>query len=318
MIQETISSLISSIFGIAKESRMAESVTFFVYDVLKIIFLLFLMIAVIGYFRTFVSNEKIRKMLSGKRLGMGNVIASVFGAITPFCSCSSIPFFMGFIKAGVPLGVAFSFLVTSPLVNEYVAVIMFATFGWKIAAAYVFFGIAIGVVTGLVLGKMNMEKYIEAEFRTLDYPKDRKYRNPKERLVFGLKEAVKITKSIWLWVIMGVGLGAVLHGFVPANALQNFIAKGGIFSVPLAVLVGIPLYANCAAIIPIAVVLFQKGIPLGTTLAFMMATAALSLPEAVILRRIMKLKLIAVFFAVVAAGIAVIGYLFNILQNYLI
>lgn len=320
MIEELINTWIANLLKVSADSKLAESLTFFVYDSIKIILLMFVMIAIIGYLRSYVSERKIKSMLSGRKLGVGNFFASLFGAITPFCSCSSIPFFMSFNKAGIPLGVSFSFLITSPLVNEYVAVLMFATFGWKIAAAYVAAGILIGIAAGMVIGNMNMENEIEKEFKSINNNagKEKTYKSQKERMLFGLNEAKNITKSMWSWVLLGVGVGAVLHGFVPTELVHSIITKGGALSVPIAALIGVPLYANCAAIVPIALVLFQKGIPLGTALAFMMATAALSLPEALILRRVMKLKLILVFFGVVTAGIILLGYMFNFLQGFLI
>jgi uncharacterized membrane protein YraQ (UPF0718 family) len=320
LIEQLINSGIVSLLSISKESKLAESLTFFIYDTIKILFLLLIMISLIGYLRTYVSQKKIKEMLSGKKLGIGNIFASIFGAITPFCSCSSIPFFMGFTKAGIPLGVSLSFLITSPLVNEYLAVIMLATLGWKITVAYIIAGILIGVVSGIIIGKMNLENEIEKEFQSIknNNIKEKIYSNQRERLKFGINEAISITKSIWLWVLAGVGIGAILHGYVPQEFLRSLINKGGMLSVPIATLIGVPLYANCAAIVPIAVVLLEKGVPLGTALSFMMAIAALSLPEAIILRRVMKLKLIAVFFGIVTIGIIILGYLFNFLQPFLI
>lgn len=318
MVEELIKSGIANLLNIELESKLAESLTFFIYDSIKIIILLFIMIAIIGYLRTYISQKKMKSLLS-KRLGISNFFASMFGALTPFCSCSSIPFYMGFIKAGVPLGVAFSFLITSPLVNEYVAVIMLATFGWKITLAYIIAGILIGVIAGLVIGRLGMEKYIEKDFHPANNKdKEKVYKTQKEKIKFGIDESITIIKKLWLWVLVGVGIGALIHGFVPENFVQTVIEKGGIFSVPIAVILGVPLYANCAAIIPIALVLFEKGFPLGTALAFMMATAALSLPEAIILRKVMKLKLIVVFFGIVTIGIVLLGYAFNFLTQFLI
>ena len=319
MIEKFVNTILSTILNLPKESKLVETLTFFIYDSIKILLLLFLMILIIGYLRTYLSQKKLRSFLSSKP-GVANFFASLFGAVTPFCSCSSIPFFMSFIKAGVPLGVAFSFLITSPLVNEYVAVLLFATFGWKVAVSYVIAGMLIGITAGLVLGKMKLEKHIEKEFRAINNPKltETKFKSQKQRFLFGLTEAKNITKNIWGWILVGVAIGAVLHGYIPEELLHSYISKVGIFGVPIAVLIGVPLYANCAGIVPIALVLFQKGIPLGTALAFMMATAALSLPEAVILRRIMKLKLIAIFYGVVTIGIIILGYSFNFLQRFLI
>ena len=314
MLQEFVDWLVYTIFNLQKESRLAESLNFFVYDSIKILFLLFVMILVIGILRSYISTKTIRKHLTGKRAGIGNVLASMFGAITPFCSCSSIPIFIGFIEAGIPLGIAFSFLITSPLVNEYMTVIMFGVFGWKITLYYILAGILIGVISGLILGKMNLEKNMVKDIAIQAQKlSEKRYKNFKERINFGYNEATSIVKKVWPYVLIGVGLGAILHGYIPKEFLQNLVSKTGFFSVPIATLIGVPLYANCAAIIPIALVLVQKGIPLGTAMAFMMATAALSLPEAVILRRVMNLKLIGIFFGIVAASIVVIGYLFNVL-----
>ena len=317
MIEELINKTIANILNIPLDSKIAESLTFFIYDSIKIMLLLFIMIALIGYLRSYIPQKKIKELLSKSKLGIGNLFASMFGALTPFCSCSSIPFFMGFIRAGVPLGITFSFLITSPLVNEYVAVIMLATFGWKIALAYIISGILIGVISGLILGKLRLEKHIEKEFKNNNNTQEKEFQNQKERIIFGLNEAKDITKKMWLWILVGVGIGALIHGFIPETFIRNVIGKGGLLSVPIATIIGIPLYANCAAIIPVALVLFEKGFPLGTALSFMMATAALSLPEAVILRKVMKLKLIIVFFSIVAVGIVAIGYFFNFLAPLL-
>ncbi len=309
-----VEQFLSEAFGRFFSERVAESVSFFVYDSIKIILLLFFMITAVGYLRTYVSEEKIRRILSGKKAGIGNFFASIFGAITPFCSCSSIPFYMSFLKAGVPLGVSLSFLITSPLVNEYVAVIMLATFGWKITLAYIISGIVIGMFSGMIMGRFRMEKYLEKGFvPTAKSCKKSMKKNNLARLRFGLDEAKCIVKDLWYWILIGVGIGALIHGFVPSELIHSAISRLSYFAVPIAVLLGIPLYANCAAIIPVALVLFEKGIPLGTALAFMMATAALSLPEAIILRRVMKLKMILIFFSIVGLAIMITGYVFNIL-----
>ena len=312
MIEEIIYNQLNNVFS----EKVSESLSFFIYDTVKIMILLFLMIMAIGYLRTYVSQKKIKELLS-KKGGLSNLFASLFGALTPFCSCSSIPFFMGFIRAGVPLGVTFSFLITSPLVNEYVAVIMLATFGWKIALLYVISGILIGVVAGSVIGKMKLNGEIEKEFHAQNNLKEVEYTSQKQRLRFGYTESIDILKKMWLWIIVGVGLGALIHGFVPEQFVQDILARGGFLAVPIATIIGVPLYANCAAIIPVALVLFEKGFPLGTALSFMMATAALSLPEAIILRKVIKLKLIAIFFGIVTLSIIFIGYMFNFIMPYL-
>jgi len=308
-----------SLIGLDSNLRWAESLNFFVYDSVKIILLLFFMIWVIWFLRTYLSQEKVKKWVGHTKYGSGNLIASLFGAITPFCSCSSIPIFLSFLEAGVPLGVTFSFLITSPLVNEYLVVLMLGFFGWKITVAYVISGILIGAISGIILGKLKLEKHLVKDLisSARKVKKEIKYDGFKKRISFGLDEAISITKKIWLWVLVGVGIGAAIHNYVPQEFIRAAIDKTGILAVPFAVLLGVPMYGSCAAIVPIALVLFQKGVPLGTALAFMMATAALSLPEAIILRRAMKLKLILIFFGVVTLAIIFTGYLFNVFQGIL-
>jgi uncharacterized protein len=320
MYEVIIDKFLNGLLGLDPVSRLYETLNFFIYDSIKILFLLFFMIAFIGFFRTFVSQQKVRKWLVGKKKGVGNVLASIFGTVTPFCSCSSIPLFLSFLKAGIPLGITFSFLITSPLVNEYLVVLMLGFFGWKITLAYIASGILVGVVSGLILGKMKLEKHLVKEFviSKNNSQEEKSVVGFKNRLYFGLDEAWSIVRKLWAWILFGVGIGAVIHNYVPSELIQSWIGAGGIFTVPLATILGVPLYGGCAAIVPIAVVLFQKGIPLGTVLAFMMAISALSFPEAVILRRAMKLKLIAIFFGVVTVAIILIGYLFNVLQMFLV
>ncbi len=289
-----------------------EIFEFFVYDTVKIILLLYIMIFLIGILRTYIPQHKMREWLSRKKFGLSYVFAALFGAVTPFCSCSSIPIFISFIRAGVPLGVTFSFLVTSPLINEYLVVLMLGFFGLKITIAYVLFGLMLGMASGVIISKLDVNKYIVEDLRfNADEIREEKFTNFRERFGYGSSEASSIVKKLWLWVVVGVGIGALIHNFIPQELIEGAINRAGIFSVPIAVLIGVPIYANCGAIVPIAVALFQKGVPLGTSLAFMMATAALSLPEAVILRRALKLPLIAIFFGIVAAGIVMMGYLFN-------
>jgi uncharacterized membrane protein YraQ (UPF0718 family) len=300
--------------------KSAQAMNFFIYDSVKIILLLFVMIFAIGFLRTYIPQERVKSWLSGKKRGGGNVMASMFGAVTPFCSCSSIPIFLGFLEAGIPLGVTFSFLITSPLVNEYLAVLMLGFFGWKITLAYVVSGVLIGVFSGLILGTMRLDKHLVTDIFALNSKDEEEvqYYEVKDRLAFGLNESTSIIRKLWIWVLVGVGIGAVIHNYVPEEVIHGIISRGGVFSVPIATILGVPIYGSCAAIVPIAVVLFQKGVPLGTALAFMMATVALSLPEAVILRRAMKLRLILIFFGVTTLAIIFIGYLFNILQNLMI
>lgn len=319
MLQLAVDWLIYSVFKFDHNSRLISAVNFFIYDSIKILLLLFVMISAIGFLRSFISEQKIESWIKGKK-GWGNLLACIFGAVTPFCSCSSIPIFISFLKTGIPLGVTFSFLITSPLINEYLVVLMFGFFGWKITLAYVISGIVIGWICGIILGKMNLEKYLEKDIITKNIPveKDRKYKGFKLRIMFGITEAVLIIEKLWIWILVGVGLGALIHNYVPQEAVQFIVSKTGFFSVPIATLIGVPMYGSCAAIVPIAVVLFQKGFPLGTALAFMMAVAALSLPEAIMLKRAMKLKLIVIFFCITALGIIFTGYLFNLLQRILV
>jgi uncharacterized protein len=307
-----------SVLRLPHDTLRAEAVSFFIYDSLKILILLFVMIAAIGFLRTFLPHEKIKGWLE-KKTGWGNFLAALFGAITPFCSCSSIPIFLGFIKAGIPLGITFSFLITSPLINEYLVVVMLGFFGWKITAVYILSGMLLGTACGMLLGKMKLEVHLVSDIRPADgpveaYPLSTSFGS---RIAFGFSEAISVIKKLWLWILIGVGIGAFIHNYVPETAIQNMIAKTGVFSVPLATLIGVPMYGSCAAIVPVAVVLFQKGVPLGTALAFMMAISALSLPEAVMLRRAMKLPLIMIFFGITTAGIILTGYLINALQPFL-
>lgn len=310
--------LVYDVLRLSADSRLGQILNFFVYDVVKILLLLFGLIFVIGVARTFLSETTIRRWV-GRRGMMGYVFAAVFGAVTPFCSCSSIPIFFGFLKAGVPLGPAFSFLITSPLINEYLVVLMAGCFGWKIALAYLAGGLLIGTCAGVVLGRMNLERFLTDDFRqdVAETPEQR-FSGLGSRLAFGLREAVNIVRKIWIWVVAGVAIGAWIHNGVPAEMIQGVVAKTGPFSVLIAVALGVPMYGSCSAIVPVAVVLFQKGIPLGTALAFLMAVSALSLPEAIMLRRAMRLPLILLFFAVTSLAIVITGYVFNILQPVLI
>ena len=289
------------------------AVKFFIYDSIKILLLLFVLIWVIGFIRTYLPQATIKRWME-KRGGVGNFAASLFGAVTPFCSCSSIPLFLGFLEAGIPLGVSFSFLIASPLINEYLVVLMLGFFGWKITVLYVASGLLIGTLSGIILGKMKLEKYLVEDLIGKNGGENGRGEDLGfiSRIRFGYRESISIIEKIWVWVLVGVGIGALIHNYIPEEAIHAAIGKAGLFSVPIAVLLGVPMYGSCAAIVPIAVVLFQKGIPLGTALAFMMAVAALSLPDAVILKRAMKMKLIALFFSITTLAIILTGYLFNL------
>lgn len=318
MLRLAVDWFVYSVLRLPPGAVWAEALDFFIYDSVKILLLLFVMIAVIGFARTYLPHEKVKGWI-GEKKGWGNFFASLFGAVTPFCSCSSIPLFLSFVKAGIPLGITFSFLVTSPLINEYLVILMLGFFGWKITLAYIVSGMAIGIGCGIILGKMKLEIHLVEDMlpQSSSELENTSYRGFKDRVAFGAREAVLILKKLWIWVLAGVGIGAAIHNYVPEQAIQAIIGKTGYFSVPIATLLGVPLYGSCAAIVPIAVVLFQKGVPLGTALSFMMAVSSLSLPEAVMLRRAMKLPLIAIFFGITTAGIIFTGYLFNLLQTIL-
>ena len=312
MFKNIIDYIIYNLLGL--EGKFADTLFFFSYESIKILFLILLVVFVISFLRTFLSSEKINKFLSKGKFGLSNFVASIFGAVTPFCSCSSIPLFIGFIKGGIPTGVAFSFLITSPMVNEIVLVLMFGTFGWKIAVTYALFGILMGTVFGVVLGKMNMDKQVlidKFEGRGTDSYVPKTWQ---KKLNYAWKESLKTFKKLFWFVLLGMAIGAIINGYVPPEFFEKFVGNFGIFSVPLAVLVGIPIYAGCSTLVPIVYAIAVKGIPLGTALAFMMSIAGLSLPEAIILKRVMSMKLLAIYFGVVTIGIVVIGLLFNLLM----
>lgn len=320
MLQLIVDWFVYEVLRLPSSSKLAGVINFFLYDAIKIMLLLFAMITVIGFLRTFLPQRKVKGWLT-KSKGSGNLFASLFGAVTPFCSCSSIPIFLSFLEAGIPLGIAFSFLIASPLINEYLVVLMLGFFGWKITLAYVISGVAISVASGIVLGKMVLERYLVKDIVSPDIDvlsNGARYRGFKDRILFGVNEAGSIVRKLWGWVLVGVGIGALIHNYIPQESVQRLVGKTGIFSVPVATLIGVPLYGSCAAILPVAIVLFQKGFPLGTALAFMMAVSALSLPEAIMLRRAMKLKLIAIFFGITTLAIILTGYMFNLLQKILI
>ena len=310
--------IVGSILGLDPASKLAQSLNFLIADTVKIYVLIFIVINFVGLLRTFVDQQKIKRSLQNARFGLGYLGAAIFGAVTPFCSCSSIPLFLGFIEAGISPGIAFAFLATSPLVNEIVLVLMGGMFGWHVALIYAGAGILLGIGTGILIDKLNLGKEIILKAGTYsDNPFKTRQKNLKlkERLAFAKNEWLKIFKKIWWVIIIGVGLGAALHGYVPQDFLERFIASTtSVFAVPLAVLVGVPIYAGCSTVVPVIFVATLKGASLGTALAFLMSVAGLSLPEALILKRALSLKLLLIFFGIVTFGIIAIGYLFNLLQ----
>lgn len=303
--------------GLSADSRLGGAVNFFVYDTIKIFLLLAVMIFVIGVLRTWMPEHKLRRWMGKGGIG-GNVVAALFGAITPFCSCSSIPIFISLLKAGVPLGVTFSFLITSPIINEYLVILMAGEFGVPITVAYVTSGLIIGTLAGAVLGRLRLERFLEKDIISSAKTGDAEIKHTwRTRLRYGWDESASVIRQIWIWVLVGVGIGAFIHNYVPQDTIHGLINATGVFSVPIATVLGVPMYGSCAAIVPIAVVLFEKGIPLGTALAFMMAMAALSLPEAIMLRRVMRLGLIAIYFAITTIAIIATGYMLNAVSGLL-
>jgi hypothetical protein len=317
MLLELSDLLVYEWLGLDPETRLGGAVHFFLYDTVKIFLLLAVMIFVIGYVRTWLPEHRLRRWMGRGGVG-GNLLAALFGAVTPFCSCSSIPIFISLLKAGVPLGVTFSFLITSPIINEYLVVLMAAEFGVPITVAYVLSGLLIGTVAGAILGRMKLEHFLERDIIASAHEESELVQHTwKTRFRFGWDEAASVIRQIWVWVLVGVGIGAFIHNYVPQETIHGVMEVTGIFSVPLATILGVPMYGSCAAIVPIAVVLFEKGIPLGTALAFMMAMAALSLPEAIMLRRVMRLGLIALYFGITTLAIIFTGYLLNALASFL-
>ncbi len=303
--------------GLDADSRLGGAVNFFVYDTIKIFLLLAVMIFVIGVVRTWLPEHKLKQWMGRGGIG-GNFVAALFGAITPFCSCSSIPIFISLLKAGVPLGVTFSFLITSPIINEYLVILMAGEFGVPVTVAYVGSGLIIGTIAGAVLGRLRLERHLEQDILSSARTDAEEITHTwRTRLRYGWDESASVMRQIWIWVLVGVGIGAFIHNYVPQDTIHGLINATGVFSVPIATVLGVPMYGSCAAIVPIAVVLFEKGIPLGTALAFMMAMAALSLPEAIMLRRVMRLGLIAIYFAITTAAIIATGYMLNAISGLL-
>jgi uncharacterized membrane protein YraQ (UPF0718 family) len=305
-----------SVFNITPNTLFASALNFFIADVLKIFILLFVIIFIVSYIRTYLPPEKVRLFLAKKNKFTAHILASLLGIVTPFCSCSAVPLFLGFVEAGVPLGVTFSFLISSPMINEVALVLLFGLFGWKIALLYIFSGLIIAIISGLIIGKMNVE-HLVADFVWKNKLKDQTVTETRtsqnERMVYALNYALDIIKKVWLYILIGVGLGAWIHGYVPADFLAQYAGADKWYAVPLATLIGIPLYSNAAGVIPLVSALTEKGVAMGTTLAFMMAVTALSLPEFMILKKVMKTKLIIIFASIVGLGIIFTGYLFDLI-----
>jgi uncharacterized protein len=311
----TASWLTLRVLRLPPKTALASAVEFLFYEAPKVVLLLTLVVFAVGIVRSFFTPERTRRMLAGKRESVGSVLAALLGVVTPFCSCSAVPLFIGFVTTGVPLGVTFSFLISAPMVNEVALALLFGLFGWKVAALYMGTGLAIAIVSGIVIGRLKLEGWVEAwvyrvETKTTDgVAEDLSWA---DRLRLGAEAVKDIVGKVWPYVLAGIAVGAGIHGYVPQDFMASLMGRDVWWSVPLAVLIGIPLYSNAAGIIPIVQALLGKGAALGTVLAFMMAVIALSLPEMIILRKVLKPRLIAVFIGVVGFGILLVGYLFNL------
>ena len=306
-----------SLLPVNRSSHLGNALAFFLYDTPKVILLLALIVFAMGVVRSYFSPEKTRAVLAGKREGLANVMAAGLGVLTPFCSCSAVPLFIGFVSAGIPLGVTFSFLIAAPMVNEVALGLLFGLVGWKVALSYLGFGLGVAVVAGWVIGRLKLEGWLQDWVKEIHAGGSVEI--PKEQMIFvdrirlGIEAVKEIVGRVWIWIIAGIAAGALIHGYVPADLMVRIMGADAWWSVPAAVLLGIPMYSNAAGVIPIVEALLGKGAALGTTLAFMMSVIALSLPEMIILRKVLTLRLIAVFIGVVGTGILAVGFLFNIL-----
>jgi uncharacterized protein len=301
-----------SVIGLVQGTPLASSVNFFIYDTIKVTLLLAVIVFAVAIARTFITPQKVKKWVAGRTEGVGNVVAALLGIPTPFCSCSAVPLFIGFVESGVPLGITFSFLIASPLINEVAAAMLFAMFGWQIALIYIVSGLIIAIIAGFIIGRLHLENEVE-EF----VYKCKMHDNPDkpmtwhDRLMFARSETREITLKVLPYILLGIGIGAVIHGYAPADFLVNIAGPNNPLAVPIAVLIGIPLYSNAAGMIPIMEVLTAKGMAMGTALAFMMAVIGLSLPEMVILRKVIRIKLLAIFAGILFVSFTLTGYLFN-------
>ncbi len=315
--------IVTQVIGLSLDSPLGTSLHFFFYDIPKVLTLLLTISFIVGSLQTFLEPEKVRHWLGGKRTIFGNIMAACVGIVTPFCSCSAVPLFIGFLEAGVPLGVTFSYLISAPMVNEVAIVLLWGLFGLKVTLIYISFGVILAIITGYLIGKLNLENWVEDFVWELQKTRYQKQENDedlaninmtwKERFQQGQYSANEIFKVVWPYVVGGIAIGAVIHGYVPTDLISNIAGKNNPLAVPIAVAIGVPLYANIAGILPITEALVNKGMPLGTILAFTMAVTALSLPEMIILRKVLRPQLLALFISLVTLGIIGVGYLFNAL-----
>ena len=304
------------VFKLKQGSHLGEAIYFFLYDTPKVFLLLILVVFGVGIIRSFFTPERTRKLLQGRKEFIGNIIAAGLGIVTPFCTCSAVPLFIGFVEVGIPLGVTFSFLISAPMINEVALVLLFGLFGWKVAVLYLITGLLIAIISGIIIGRMKLEHEVEDwvyEIRSNRGDAEISNMTWSDKIDFAVDSVKNIVGNVWLYIIIGLAIGAIIHGYVPENLLAGIMGKKAWWSVPLAVVIGVPMYSNAAGIIPIVQALLEKGASLGTVLAFMMAVIGLSLPETIILRKVLKPKLIAIFISIVATGILIIGYLFNLI-----
>lgn len=306
--------IVDSVFRMTKGTHITEAVRFFIFEFPKVLLLLVLIIFFVGILRSYFTAERTKKALEGRKTFTGNVLAATLGIVTPFCSCSAIPLFLGFVESGVPLGVTFSFLIAAPMINEVAIILLYGMFGWKVAAIYIITGLSIAIIAGWIIGKLKLEKWVEPwvyETKNGAVNAAEKSISINDRIKIGFESVKEIVGKVWIYVGIGILVGAGAHGFVPEEFMASLMGKSAWYSVPLSVLIGIPLYSNAAGIFPIIAVLIEKGASLGTALAFMMSVIALSLPEMVILKKVLKLPLILTFIGVVGAGIMIVGFIFN-------
>ncbi|MGQ8336798.1 permease [Sunxiuqinia sp. A32] len=316
-LQSVSDFIIDDLFSMQTGTHLAESIRFFIFEVPKVLLLLVLIIFCIGIINTYFTPEKTRKILEGKSLFTGNILASILGIVTPFCSCSAIPLFLGFVEAGVPIGVTFSFLIAAPMINEVALVLLIGLFGWKVALIYVGTGLIVAILSGWLIGKFKLEKYVAEWVFSVKSNQNEETEIKitfQDRIKNGYHSVKEILGKIWIYILIGIAVGAGAHGYVPEDFMSTLLGKEHWYGVPVAILIGVPMYSNAAGIIPIVSVLIEKGVSLGTALAFMMSVIALSLPEVIILKKVLKWQLIAIFIGIVATGILAVGIIFNFIM----
>jgi uncharacterized membrane protein YraQ (UPF0718 family) len=313
MLKEFADYITYKIINLEYASRLADVLDFFIYETIKIFLLLIIIIFTISIIRSYFPPERTKRILLYKNIFIGNILAALLGIVTPFCSCSAVPLFIGFVEAGIPLGVTFSFLISSPMVNEVAVVLLFGLFGWKVTAIYIGAGLLVAIFGGLVIGKLKLEKWVEEYVYKFHDGQEYEITKQtfKDRIQYARDNTKDILKRVWLFIIIAIGIGGFIHGYVPQDFLTHYAGKGNPFAVPVAVLIGVPLYSNAAGVIPVVYALMEKGLSMGTVLAFMMAVTALSLPEMIILRKVLKKPLLGVFAGILTVTIIAVGYLFN-------